>query len=58
MVTKKALYETVWKEPYLDNENILNVHVRRLRMKIEDDPNTPLIVKTVWGSGYIVENMQ
>ena len=50
------LYESVWGEPYFSvSANTVMVHIRKLRAKIEDDPQTPQIVKTVWGKGYRVE---
>lgn len=50
------LYESVWGEPYFSvSANTVMVHIRKLRAKIEDDPQEPRIVKTVWGKGYRVE---
>ena len=50
------LYESVWGEPYFSvSTNTVMVHIRKLRAKIEDDPQNPQIVKTVWGKGYRVE---
>ncbi len=50
------LYESVWGEPYFSvSANTVMVHIRKLRAKIEDDPQNPEIVKTVWGKGYRVE---
>ena len=50
------LYESVWGEPYFSvSANTVMVHIRKLRAKIEDDPQNPQIVKTVWGKGYRVE---
>lgn len=50
------LYESVWEEPYFSiSANTVMVHIRKLRSKIEDDPQQPSIVKTVWGKGYRVE---
>ena len=47
------LYESVWKEPFLSiSSNTVMVHMRNLRKKIEDDPQQPQIIKTVWGKGY------
>ena len=47
------LYESVWKEPFLNiSSNTVMVHMRNLRKKIEDDPQQPQIIKTVWGKGY------
>jgi DNA-binding response OmpR family regulator len=46
------MYRTVWGEEYYYNDNVINVHIRRLREKIEDDPSNPKIVITMWGFGY------
>ncbi len=49
----QLLYETVWKEPYLYSSNsTVMVHIRRLRVKIEPNPQHPIYIKTVWGKGY------
>jgi DNA-binding response OmpR family regulator len=50
--SKEALYEQVWSDSYFGTGNTINVHVRRLREKIEDDPSNPEIIETVWGIGY------
>lgn len=52
IITKKHLYETVWNEPYYDDENVINVHMKRIRNKIEKDSTNPEIIETVWGIGY------
>jgi DNA-binding response OmpR family regulator len=49
---KKELYEMIWQDHYYDNGNVLNVHIRRLRKKIELDPENPKIIQTKWGIGY------
>ena len=49
---KKELYEMIWQDHYYDNGNVLNVHIRRLRKKIELDPDNPKIIVTKWGIGY------
>ena len=47
------LYESVWNEPYFYNCNsTVMVHIRRLRVKIEEDPKNPRLIMTVWGKGY------
>lgn len=47
------LYESVWNEPYFYNCNAtVMVHIRKLRVKIEDDPQEPKRIQTVWGKGY------
>ena len=49
----QVIYETVWNEPYyyVSNGTVM-VHIRNLRMKVEDDPQKPTRICTVWGKGY------
>ncbi|MEC0233210.1 response regulator transcription factor [Paenibacillus kribbensis] len=54
--TKAQLYGFIWKEDYMGDENVINVHIRRLREKIEEDPSHPAHIKTLWGIGYKWEN--
>ncbi len=57
VVANKDLYEAVWGETYTPSVgNKIMVHVLNLRKKIEEDINTPSIVKTVWGKGYRIDN--
>lgn len=50
------IYESIWGEPYYYSaNNTVMVHIRKLRTKIEDNPQNPKYVKTVWGKGYRVE---
>ncbi|PAE19349.1 response regulator transcription factor [Robertmurraya siralis] len=50
--TKEQIYQSVWNDDYYKDENVINVHMRRLREKIEDDPSNPKYIKTIWGIGY------
>jgi two-component system, OmpR family, response regulator VicR len=50
--TKAQIYSLVWEDDYYGDENVINVHMRRLREKIEDDPSSPQYIKTLWGIGY------
>lgn len=50
--TKEQIYSLVWKDAYLGDENAVNVHISRLRTKIEDNPRKPDYIITVWGIGY------
>lgn len=50
--TKAMLYQQVWNEEYYNDDNVINVHMRRLREKIEDDPSHPRYIRTLWGIGY------
>ncbi|ANU23052.1 response regulator transcription factor [Planococcus donghaensis] len=46
------IYEAVWQEAALGIENVVMVHITKLREKIEDDSRQPSYIKTVWGKGY------
>jgi len=50
--TKEKLYSLVWKDTYFGDENAVNVHISRLRNKIEKIPKKPQHIITVWGIGY------
>ena len=49
------IYELVWNEPAYNAENIVAVHIRKIREKIEADPKNPRYLKVVWGLGYKIE---
>ncbi|HEK9101875.1 response regulator transcription factor [Bacillus pfraonensis] len=53
--TKAQIYNLIWNEEYYGDDNVINVHMRRLREKIEDDPSNPKYIKTLWGIGYKLE---
>ncbi len=55
VVSSERIFETVWKEEYLDSNNTVMVHIRRIRDKLKEPPRNPKIIKTVWGVGYKVE---
>jgi DNA-binding response OmpR family regulator len=50
--TRSQLLDQVWDYQYVGDASTVTVHIRRLRTKIETDPNHPRHVKTVWGVGY------
>lgn len=52
LFTKEQLYEQVWGDTYLGEDNTVMVHIRKLRQKIEDDPSQPTRIITVRGLGY------
>ncbi len=54
IVTKDSLFDEVWGDSFY-SDGTLNVHIRKLREKLEEDPNNPRFIKTVWGTGYILE---
>lgn len=49
------IYENVWKEEGFGAENIIAVHIRHIREKIEINPKEPQYLKVIWGVGYKVE---
>ncbi len=53
--TKAQIYEHVWDEEAFGDLSTVQVHVRRLRTKIEEQPDEPTIITTVWGIGYRLE---
>lgn len=56
IVTREYLLERIWDiSRNFVNDNTLTVYIKRLREKIEDDPNSPKIIKTVRGMGYKIE---
>ena len=54
IVKKDDLFEEVWGDTFF-SDGTLNVHIRKLREKLEENPNSPKMIKTVWGTGYILE---
>jgi DNA-binding response OmpR family regulator len=50
--SKDRLFETIWGFDYVGDSATVTVHMGRIRDKIEDDPNHPKIIETVWGAGY------
>ena len=52
VLSRRSLLERVWERGYFGDERIVDVHVRRLRTKIEANPNAPQLVVTVRGQGY------
>jgi DNA-binding response OmpR family regulator len=53
--TRESLLRQVWGYDYFGDTRLLDVHVRRLRLKIEDDPSAPSIITTVRGVGYRID---
>lgn len=51
------IYENVWEEESFATDNILAVHIRHIREKIEINPKEPKYLKVIWGIGYKIENI-
>ncbi|MCR4808120.1 MAG: response regulator transcription factor [Lachnospiraceae bacterium] len=54
IVKKEVLFDEVWGDAFF-SDSTLNVHIRKLREKLEEEPNDPKLIKTVWGTGYYLE---
>lgn len=52
--TREVILQQVWEYDYFGDSRLVDVHIRRLRAKIEDDPREPAIIQTVRGIGYKV----
>jgi len=55
IIKKEEFFEKIWGTEFVGDVT-LNVHIRHLREKIEDDASNPSFIKTVWGSGFILED--
>lgn len=55
VVSSEELFEAVWGEKYLDNNNTVMAHIGRLREKMGEPARNPKVIKTVWGVGYQIE---
>ena len=54
VVSSEELFEAVWKEKYLENNNTVMAHIARLREKLQETRGKPRFIKTVWGVGYTI----
>ena len=54
IVKKEVLFDEVWGDTFF-SDSTLNVHIRKLRENLEENPNEPKYIKTVWGTGYYLE---
>ncbi len=55
VISSEELFEQVWGEKFLDSNNTVMVHIRRIREKLHDQPKNPKFIKTIWGVGYKIE---
>ncbi|NCB64480.1 MAG: response regulator transcription factor [Clostridia bacterium] len=51
-LSREEILDAVWGHDYFGELKIVDVNIRRLRLKIEDDPTNPTFITTVWGYGY------
>lgn len=55
VISSEELFENVWGEKFLDNNNTVMAHIGRLREKLKEPAKNPKFIKTVWGVGYTIE---
>ena len=55
IVSTEELFEAIWGEKYMDNNNTVMAHIGRLREKMKERAKNPKFIKTVWGVGYTIE---
>lgn len=55
VVSSEELFEAVWGEKYLENNNTVMVHIAKIREKMQEPARRPKYIKTVWGVGYTIE---
>lgn len=55
VVSSEELFEAVWKEKYINNNNTVMAHIARIREKLNEPAKNPKFIKTVWGVGYTIE---
>lgn len=55
VVSMEDIFEKVWGEKFLDSNNTVTVHIRRIREKLKEPSRNPRYVQTVWGVGYKIE---
>jgi two-component system alkaline phosphatase synthesis response regulator PhoP len=56
VLSREQLIEQVWGNDYYGDDRVVDVHIGRLRKRLESDPNQPTLIATVWGTGYRFED--
>ena len=49
---RSSILSHIWGDSYFGDDKIVDVNIRRIRMKIEDEPSNPQYIITIWGYGY------
>ena len=53
LLSKEEMYKSVWGENHFGSRKVIDVYIKRLREKVEDDPSDPQLIRTIWGKGYL-----
>lgn len=57
-LNRNELLDEIWGANYFGDPKTVDVHIRRLREKIEEDPSSPAFLKTIWGFGYCIQESE
>lgn len=57
-LNRNELLDVIWGANYFGDPKTVDVHIRRLREKIEDNPSNPTFLKTIWGFGYCIQESE
>ncbi len=52
-ISRDTILDQVWGKHYIGDLKIVDVNIRRIRQKLEDDPSMPKYIETIWGYGYM-----
>lgn len=55
LYSTQMLYELLWKDPFIENDNTVTMHIKNLRDKLGDSVKNSRYIKTIWGMGYKIE---
>ncbi|WP_234124461.1 response regulator transcription factor [Clostridium hydrogenum] len=55
LYSSQMLYELIWKDPFIENDNTVTMHIKNLRDKLGDSVKNSRYIKTIWGMGYKIE---
>ncbi|MEG1997247.1 MAG: response regulator transcription factor, partial [Clostridiales bacterium] len=58
VISAEEILSRIWGEAYLDGNNTVMVHIRRIREKLAEPPRNPRFIKTIWGVGYKIDTDQ
>lgn len=56
VISSEEIFETIWKEKYLESNNTVMTHIQKLRKKLNDTENRKKFIQTVWGVGYKLDD--
>ena len=52
VLSVSKIYQIIWQQQYIKSDNTVMVHITNIREKLEEEPKSPVYIKTIWGMGY------